>query len=178
MGNFLKVGFFMAILAISFYLISSQDVKLLADQTVIIKLVAAFMAGIFYTSFITAALSVVILIALGVNTNIYLVTVVAGMGAVVGDLIIVKFFRFLFRGISILTPHGFFKGLKKILKLYKLDILAWTVGSIIVASPFPDELGLILLGASKLSYFQLALLTFTLNSLGILMILAFSAAII
>lgn len=173
-----KLLFFAAILALSFYLVSTQDVKLISDQTILIKLAAAFIAGIFYTSFMAAPLAVIILIALGLSTNVFIITVAGGMGAVVGDLIIVKFFRFLFGGVSHIFPKIFFKKAKSILKAYHLDILAWIVGSILVASPFPDELGLIMLGASKLSYFKLAFLAFILNSLGILIILHTTKAII
>lgn len=178
MVNIFKLACFVVILAISFYLVSVLDVMFIADQTFFVKLAAAFMAGIFYTSFLTAPLSLIILIALGINTNVYLVTVVSGMGAVVGDLIIVRFFRVIFGGITKITPRGFITKIKLTLKYYHLDILAWIIGSIIVASPFPDELGLILLGASKLSYFKLAILTFILNSLGILIILLTTKAIL
>lgn len=178
MAFFLKILFFATILAISFYLVGTQDVKLISDQTIFIKLAAAFMAGIFYTSFMAAPLAVIILIALGLSTNVFIITVAAGMGAVVGDLIIVKFFRFLFGGASQILPRVFFKKVKVVLKKYHLDILSWIVGSIIVASPFPDELGLILLGASKLSYFKLGILAFILNSLGILIILLTTNAIV
>ena len=42
--------------------------------------------------------------------------------------------------------------------------------AIIIASPLPDELGLMLLGASKLTYRQIAILTYIFNTAGILVI--------
>lgn len=156
---------------LSFYLVSTQDAAVLADHSLTVKIILAFFGGIFYTSFLTAPLSVVLLVALGLTTNIYLVAVVGGLGAVIGDLIIVKFFRTIFKAFSPVKQIHNFKSLKKTLKAFHLDTAAFILGSVIVASPFPDELGLALLGASKLSYFQLSILTFILNGIGILVIL-------
>lgn len=171
MINFFKIIVFVIIGALSFYLISTQDIKILSDQSLVIKLALASLAGLFYTSFLAAPLSIVLFVVLASTTNIYLIALFAGFGAVLGDLMIVKFLRLIFRTFSFVVHINFFKNLKKKLQSYHLDLLSYVLGIIIVASPFPDELGLVLLGASKLSYFKLAVLTFILNSIGILIIL-------
>lgn len=171
MVNLFKVTAFIAVLTTSFYLVSSIDPKILSERTLSVKLIVALMSGIFYTSFLTAPLSVVLFVILAATTNIYLLTIFGGMGAVLGDLLIIKFFRVIFKAFSFVTHTNSFKNLKKKLQQLHLDLLAHLLGMVIIISPFPDELGLVLLGASKLSYFKLAGLTFILNSVGILIIL-------
>lgn len=176
--NILKLFAFGAILIISFYITSSQDTSVFADQTLALKLVVAMISGIFYASFLTAPLAVVLFVILTTTTNIYLVALFGGLGAVTGDLLIIKFFRTIFKPFSFLRHGPIFHRFKKILKTYHLDIIGFIFGAILIASPFPDELGLILLGASSLSYFKLAILSFFLNSGGILIILIITKAII
>ena len=98
--NFLKLLLFFIVLIISFYLINLQDLQLLSDQSLLFKIILAVISGLFYTSFLSAPLSVVLFIILAKNTNVYLLTIFGGIGAVLGDLLIVKSFRFIFRSFS------------------------------------------------------------------------------
>lgn len=168
---FLKLFLFIAVLIISFYLISLQELQLLSDHSLYIKIILGVLSGLFYTSFLSSPLSVVLFIILGKTTNIYLLTLFGGIGAVIGDLLIVKFFRLIFKSFSFISHLNLFKKFRLLLKKYHLDLIGFIIGIIIVISPFPDELGLALLGASKLSYFKLAILTLILNSIGIFIIL-------
>ncbi len=171
-GNFLKLAVFVVIVLASFYLIRMQDVTAFADRSIAFKLSMSMLSGVFYTSFVFAPLSVVLFVILAKSTgSIFLIALMGGLGAVAGDLLIVKFFRTIFKAFSLVTHQDFFRKIKKGLRKYHLDLISMVVGMVIVASPFPDELGLILLGASSLSYFKLAILTFILNSAGILIIL-------
>ncbi|MEK7660290.1 MAG: hypothetical protein AAB343_03750 [Patescibacteria group bacterium] len=44
------------------------------------------------------------------------------------------------------------------------------MGAIIIASPFPDEVGISLMGISQLKNWQFLVISFLLNSLGILFV--------
>lgn len=171
MINLFKLFVFAVVLALSFYWISSINPQILSDQSLSFKLIMAFISGLFYTSFLTAPLSVVLFLLLSGTTNIYLLAIFGGLGAVLGDLVIVKFFRVIFKVFSFIKHINLFKKLKNRLHQLHLDLVAYLLGMVIIASPFPDELGLALLSVSRLSYFKLGLLTFILNSLGILVIL-------
>jgi len=46
------------------------------------------------------------------------------------------------------------------------------VGALIIISPLPDELGVSLMGISKLKWYRFLLLSFTLNTLGIFFLLS------
>lgn len=177
MINLLKIIIFLAVSALAVYFSGSKDSTIFIGQAPVLTLMTVFLSGFFYTSFLTAPLSVVLLISLASSMNPYLLAATAGLGAVAGDLFIVKIFRTIFSAFSFVRHRDFFKAVKKQLKSYHLDIISIILGSVIVASPLPDELGLILLGVSKLSYFKLALLTFLLNSLGILIIVMMVGAI-
>lgn len=150
---------------------NNQNSAFFSEQTLMLQLILAYFSGFFYASFLTVPLSVILLISLSAYMNPYLLVAAAGLGAATGDLFIIKVFRTIFKVFSFARHKESFKSLKRKLKLYHLDLIALVLGSIIVASPFPDELGLILLGASGLSYFRLAILTLFLNSTGILIII-------
>lgn len=171
MINLFKLFAFVVVLVLSFYLVSTINPKILSDQALFIKLIFASLSGLFYTSFLTAPLSVILFLLLSGTTNIYLLAIFGGLGAVLGDLVIVKFFRVIFKVFSFIKHINLFKKLKNRLHQLHLDLVAYLLGMVIIASPFPDELGLALLSVSKLSYFKLAILAFILNSLGIFVIL-------
>lgn len=133
--------------------------------------VTAFLSGLLYTSFFTAPLSILLLVSIDPNANPYFLAAVAGLGAVLGDLIIIKVLKIIFAPFSFLNHQNSVKAFKKQLEKYHLNIISVLLGAIIVASPLPDELGLILLGFSGLSYMKLAVLTFLLNGLGLLIII-------
>lgn len=158
------------VLLISVYFFDAKSTAHFAEQTFLFKLVVVFLSGIFYTSFLTLPLSIILLVAMASHLDPYVLAVIGGMGAIIGDLVIIKIFRTIFSFFSFVRHQDNFKRLKKTLRFYHLDLVAIILGSIIIASPLPDELGLILLGASKLSYFRLAILAFFLNSFGILII--------
>lgn len=130
-----------------------------------LRFVAEFLAGIFYTSLLTAPIAMATLLVIASTNNPILTALVAGVGAAFGDLVIVTLFRRnLAKDVDV--------NVNNFLKKWKLDFITPLIGAIIIASPLPDELGLLLLGASKLKYYQLAILTYVLNTAGILLIVA------
>jgi len=136
-----------------------------------VRFLAEFVAGLFYTSFITSPIAVAMLIVLATDSNPITLALLAGAGSVAGDLIIIKIFRKeLSKDINLATHQLHIDIVNKILRKLKLDFITPLLGAIIVASPLPDELGLMMLGASKLSYKQIALISYVLNTAGILLI--------
>ena len=91
----------------------------------------------------------------------------------VGDLIIFRFVKDSFSE-HIITAFENIRQ-KKILLIFHKEKrhIGWMLkilGAIIVASPLPDEIGLTLLGFSKIKMIYFVPLSFFLNSLGILII--------
>lgn len=177
MVNFSKFLIFAIFIAVAFYFIQSFDHSVIKDQTILIKILLGMIAGLFYTSFLTTPFAIVMLIVLGQHMDIYLLTVAGGLGGAIGDLFIVKIFRVLFKFFSFVKHEAFFKEFKLKLKKAHLNLVSIVLGFVIIASPFPDELGLILLGAAKLSYFKLAIISYISNMIGIFMVLLAAQAL-
>lgn len=138
----------------------------------------AFVTGIFFVSTFTVAPSSLVLFHLAEEFNPILIALYSGAGAVIGDLIIFSFLK-----------DGVFEELRPFFRSFKgpyLDALARTpyfawlvpvVGAIIIASPFPDEVGIALMGLSKIKTWQFVMLAFILNSTGIFLIVTLAAAL-
>jgi uncharacterized membrane protein YdjX (TVP38/TMEM64 family) len=100
---------------------------------------------------------------------------IAGLGAVIGDLTIFRFVK-----------DDLIKEIKPLYKRLGGNHLAhalhskyfsWTlpvVGALIIASPLPDELGVGLMGISKLKTYQFVIISFILNALGIFLVVSAS----
>jgi membrane protein YqaA with SNARE-associated domain len=134
-----------------------------------------FLTGMLFTSVFTVAPASVALYALAQNHNPFAVAILGGLGASVGDYLI---FRFLKDKIfEELTPVFKRMGGKKLSHLIHTRYFSWLIpliGVIIIASPLPDEVGLGLMGLTKIKTWQFFLITFILNGFGILL-LAFVA---
>lgn len=129
------------------------------------------MAGTFFVLTFTVAPAGVVLFNLAEIYNPYLVALVAGLGAVVGDYII---FRFLKDAVFEEIKPVFMKlGGTHMSRLMSTPYFAWlapVIGAVIIASPFPDEIGIGLMGISKLKNWQFLVVSLLLNSLGMLAI--------
>ncbi len=136
-------------------------------------MVAEIAAGVFYTSFLTSPISVAMLVILAQQNNPILTAVLAGLGAVLGDFLIVKFFRDRISSeLNEFSKQLHLQKINGVLQKLHLDFLIPVAGAIIIASPLPDELGLVMLGVSKLRYREIALISYILNTAGILLIVA------
>lgn len=169
-GLILKTAIFVLSLSLTWWLIKSGYLQNITSSLLPIRLIAEIFAGILYTSFLTSPISVVMLIVLASENNPVITAILAGFGAVLGDLIIVKFFRKEAKDINFVAKQLQFQKVNKFLQKFHLDFITPLLGAIIVASPFPDELGLLMLGASKLKYQEIALISYVLNTAGILLI--------
>lgn len=167
-----------AIVAIAVFvlLLDTVIVQALLQDIVNLGYLGMLFTGVLFVSFFTAAPAVAILLAFADGYNPLIIALVAGFGAMIGDYIILRFAedqigRELKPLVNALKLRGFINTLHK--KRYK-PITA-TIGAIIIASPLPDEAGVALLGLSRISTIKLMVVTFALNSAGILvLILAFN----
>lgn len=153
---------------LAFILIQNDFADSLVVKIAPVQFLAEFVGGMLFTSFLTTPFSIALFYVLSASTSPLQVALIGGLGAAVGDVFIVSIFRNSF--------FEDFKTLEKTLKLKRafhffhhshFNHLAPLLGVLIIASPFPDELGLMMLGASKLKYIQLFILTYILNTAGI-----------
>ncbi|MBI2475676.1 MAG: hypothetical protein HYV67_00335 [Candidatus Taylorbacteria bacterium] len=137
-----------------------------------LKFFGNFIAGMFFTSVFTTAPAIVALGEIARVSSILPTAILGAMGAVAGDLIIFRFIRDRFsEHLMELVKHQ--GAVRRINMLFRLRIFRWLTflaGGLIIASPFPDELGISLLGFSKMRTLWFILLSFTFNFIGILFI--------
>lgn len=143
-------------------LISTQELKLLGS----------FIAGIFFISIFTVAPAMVTLGEIARANSILHTAIFGAMGAMVGDLIIFRFVRDRLSEhlMEIIKHQGTGKRIKLLFKLKIFRWLSFFAGSFIIASPLPDELGISLLGFSKMRTSWFIPLAFIFHFIGILLV--------
>jgi hypothetical protein len=134
-----------------------------------------FIAGLLFSFGFTSPISAGFFLVLNPK-NILLASIIGGLGAMFADLFIFKFIRLSFKDefnrlkkekISIKTKRLIKKILDKKIRVYLMYILAGGL----IASPLPDEAGVILLaGLTKIKARFLAIIGFILNTFGILVL--------
>lgn len=157
--------------AIAISAVKMGTLKALLAYTEEGELIGSFVAGIFFTSVFTTALATVTLAEIAQSHSVIWVAFFGGMGALVGDLVIFHFIKTrLSEDISFLVKAT---RSERLVSIFRLRLFKWLIpfiGALIVASPLPDELGLAMLGFSKMKTLVFVPISFTLNFLGILVI--------
>lgn len=132
----------------------------------------ALVAGIFFVSTFTFVPAGIVLFFLAENFNPFYIAIIAGLGTVLGDYLIFRFFKD--RVFEEIRPALRKIGKPLVNKLIFTSRFSWMVpvlGAILIASPLPDEIGIALMGLSKIKNWQFLVIAFFLNSLGILLML-------
>lgn len=139
----------------------------------------AFFAGILFVSTFTVAIGAVVLLVLAEFLSPIEIGLVAGIGAVLGDFAI---FRFIQNNLlrEITNLFGQMDKKHRVRHLFHSKYFSWTLpvlGAIIIASPLPDEIGVSLMGISRMKTAQFIPLSFILNAIGIFLVVSSSAFI-
>src|SRR3989344_1259828 len=131
----------------------------------------SFIAGILFVSVFTVAPATIALGEIAQSNSAITVAIIGGLGALIGDLIIFRFVR------DRVSQHLFYlikiSKSERLFSIFKLRLFRWIipfVGALIIASPLPDEIGVAMLGLSKIKNSYFILLSLLLNSAGILII--------
>jgi hypothetical protein len=173
-NNFLLQDIVIIVLSVfvAVILIKTEALAKILTSTKELELIGSFVAGIFFTSVFTVAPAAVTLGEIAQANSIILTAVFGAMGAIVGDLIIFRFVRDRFSKhlIELIKHRGAGKRIKALFKLRFFRWLTFFIGGLIIASPLPDELGISLLGFSKMKTLWFIPLSFTFNFIGIFLI--------
>lgn len=132
------------------------------------EIIGSFIAGMFFTSLFTTGPAAVALGTIAQENSIFIVAIAGGAGAVIGDLILLRFMKKylteeLFALFGRVRP-------KRLRWLFHMRIFRWFftfLGALIIALPLPDEIGLALMGLAHLKVRYLVPLSFALNTAGI-----------
>ena len=161
----------LASLAVAWAIVRFNAVDAVLAYTGDSALVASFVAGMFFTSVMTTAPAMAMLGTLSLHGNPLLVALIGGLGAVCGDYLIFAFVRDrVGDDIAYLLSRN---GTPRFIKLFHRHTFKWMLplfGGLIIASPLPDELGLTLLGIAKMSTSRFLVISYTFNTVGILLI--------
>lgn len=173
-GHFLLEDLAIIVLSvlIAVILVKTHVLTSILTSTQEIKLFGSFIAGLFFTSAFTTAPAIVTLGEIAQVNSIWSTALFGGIGAVIGDLIIFKFIRDRFSKhiMNIIKQKSNKTRLKLLYKLKFYKWLTFLIAGLILASPLPDELGISILGFSKMKQSWFILFSFVSNSLGILFI--------
>lgn len=136
-----------------------------------VKLLAAFTAGIFFTSAFTIAPAAIVLAGLASHVPLIPFAFWGACGALVGDLTIFFFVRDHFAE-DILDVMKISKA-RKLTHFFHKGFFRWLsplFGAIIIASPLPDEIGITMMGLSKTRLALLIPISFTMNFIAVLLV--------
>jgi uncharacterized membrane protein YdjX (TVP38/TMEM64 family) len=141
-----------------------------------------FIAGMLFAFGFTAPFSVGFFISLN-PSNIWIAGIIGGLGALISDLIIFSTIKISFEDefkrlrnskIVVKLTRLIERNLTKKIKVY----LMYAFAGILIASPLPDEAGITMLaGFTKIKVKALAVISYVLNTIGILVILFIGRAL-
>lgn len=166
-----EIALFLFGIFIAVYLIKTGVVYRWLAAVEGMEIIGSFVGGLFFTSALTTAPATIVLGELARANSLLLTAFFGGLGALIGDYII---FRFIKDDLSKPIVYLFKKtGLKGLFSAWRIRRFGWLIsfiGAIIIASPLPDEIGLAMMGLSKIKTAKFIPLSFSLNFLGILII--------
>lgn len=150
----------------------SGIVEVFLTATPKIRVLGSFFAGIFFTSVFTTAPAIVALGEIAQSGSVWTTALVGALGSVIGDMLIFLIVR------DRLSEHlmGHLKASEGWMRFMVLirsrsfRLASFFIGGLIIASPFPDELGISLMGFSRVRTQWFVPLSYAFNFLGILLI--------
>ena len=136
-------------------------------------------SGFLFTSIFTVATGGLLLANFAKILDPFWLILCAVSGALLGDMII---FLFVKNKVSEdVTPvYEHFLAKNHLKKIVHTKYFSWTlpvIGALIIASPFPDELGISLMGLSAMSLWEFLLISFLSHSFGIFVLVSAASLI-
>jgi len=132
------------------------------------KFWGSLIGGLFFTSIFTTAPAIVVLSDVAQTNSAIYVAAVGALGALLGDMLMFKFLRDRvakdFYALFHVDPN------QRYFRIPRFRWLSVLLGGFIIASPFPDELGLAILGFSNTKTNWVVPISYFFNFLGILAI--------
>ncbi|MFA6981736.1 MAG: hypothetical protein WC243_01785 [Patescibacteria group bacterium] len=168
---------FVVILLSVWFCCQNNDKPQLREFLTSLGYFGSFLGGFFYAYSFTATLATAVLLALGLEQNIYLSTLTGGLGALISDILLFLFVRFSFsEEIKFLKQEKFFRLVTRKSRawlgtLYNYPM--FVIAGVLIASPLPTEIGISLFASiKKLSLIKFIVIAFILHSLGIFVVLS------
>ena len=168
MRTLLKLVGISVSIVVAIYILKTDAAVVFFSHLENFELLGSFVAGFFFTSVFTTAPSIVVLGEIMQITPVWQVALMGGFGAALGDVILLMLIHTSVKAeTEYLLGQPRFGRFKKIFDTTLFHRLSFFIGALIIASPFPDELGLALIGVNHVSKTHLFCILFIMNSLGI-----------
>ena len=165
------VKFLLFLLSVAFavYLSNEESIQSFLLNLGNLGYIGAFFAGILFVWIFTMPTGLLIFLTLSSYLTPWEIALIGGAGAMTGDYLIFKFVK-----------DDLASDVSRLYKKYGRDHLShvlrskyfhWTfpfIGALIIASPFPDEIGVSLMGISRMGTYKFVAISYILNTLGIL----------
>jgi hypothetical protein len=163
------IGIIAISILVAVILVKTNTLTDIINSTQNSGILGSFIAGAFFTSIFTTAPAIVALAGIAGKTSILLTAFFGAIGSVCGDLIIFRFIRDrLSEHLVVLIEHdSTWKRLRSLFKFRYFRWITFLMGGLVLASPFPDEIGISLLGFSKMRVKMFVVVSFIFNFLGI-----------
>lgn len=148
--------------------------NLLVQSTGFYFFIVTFLSGIVFASTFTVAVAISIVSMLAESHSPFQIALIGGLGALIGDTIIFKYLREdLIADFEFLQDHFGNRMFRRIIHSKMIFWFAPIVAAMMIASPLPDEVGLLMLASIKLKYRHFFIISLFLNTLEILLVSLF-----
>ena len=169
-SHFTSILLFILGLILAFVLSRNEAFQSLLLHVGTFGYIGVFLAGVFFVSTFTIATAILMLVELRHFASPLTISLIAGLGATVCNYII---FLLISRKIVQHIRTFFKKGTKKH-QTHQLGAhthwLLPLLGVVILASPFPDEIGIFLLRMFNMKTYQFLIVSFILKFIGIFLV--------
>ena len=171
-----KIATFIIIIGIAYILFSEPNVGSFVNSLGNYGYIGNFIAGLLFSFGFTTPFAVGFFVVYKAN-NIFLSAIIGGFGALISDIIIFKIVKFSFIDeFKRLEKTDRIKELRRLIDYefgHKIRIyLLFVFAGIVIASPLPDELGVIMLaGLTRIRIRSFMVISFLFNTIGILVML-------
>jgi hypothetical protein len=168
-----KLSLFIISVILVYFLFSGLAYNPLHDVLVFLGYFGTFLAGLLYPYALTTAAGTGILLILAKEQNLLLAAVIAGFGALISDIIIFLFVKHSFGDeVQRLSKETVVRTVNRWIPDSVRTYLIVTLACILIASPLPTEIGIILISSiKKISVKKFVILIFILHASAIFIIL-------
>jgi len=160
---------------IAVVLSKTNAVSIIVNSSAEFGFIASFFAGLFYTSIFTVAPATIAIIELSLKFNPFLIAFAGAFGSLIWDYLIFKYVKENISGR--LISLGKELRTKTIMSSKIFIFLISVTGALAIASPLPDEIGLALMGVTKMRTAYFIPISYCLNFIGILVLALIGTAI-
>jgi len=155
-------------LVVSVSFIKTDVITGLAPFAADFATLVSFIVGTFFTSVLTTTPAIVAIAELSLYIPAWKLAFAGAAGAVCGDLLIFRFVRSPLAAYIVRSAaHPWMTRLGRTIARSPFWWIVPVLGAVIIASPLPDELGLIMMGLSHIRMGTFIVLAYTMNAAGI-----------